>query len=88
MIRLAIFPAAILLTATDLETSVSGCFAAEDVRHNSVKRVASAIGEGAMAVTFVHRYFKNSEIEQLHELRENLIRAKPRRVIIDSRRDD
>jgi hypothetical protein len=32
--------------------------------------------------------FKNSEIEHLDELRENLIRAKPRRVIIDSRRDD
>lgn len=39
-----------------LETSVPGCFAAGDVRHNSVKRVASAVGEGAMAVTFVHRY--------------------------------
>ncbi len=39
-----------------LETSVSGSFAAGDVRHNSVKRVASAVGEGAMAVTFVHQY--------------------------------
>jgi thioredoxin reductase (NADPH) len=39
-----------------LETSVPGCFAAGDVRHNSVKRVASAVGEGAMAVAFVHRY--------------------------------
>jgi len=39
-----------------LETSVQGCFAAGDVRHNSIKRVASAVGEGAMAVTFVHRY--------------------------------
>ncbi len=39
-----------------LETSVPGSFAAGDVRHNSVKRVASAVGEGAMAVTFVHRY--------------------------------
>lgn len=38
-----------------LETSVPGSFAAGDVRHNSVKRVASAVGEGAMAVTFVHR---------------------------------
>ena len=41
-----------------LETSVPGCFAAGDVRHNSVKRVASAVGEGAMAVTFVHRYLQ------------------------------
>lgn len=39
-----------------LETSVAGSFAAGDVRHNSVKRVASAAGEGAMAVTFVHKY--------------------------------
>jgi thioredoxin reductase (NADPH) len=39
-----------------LETSVPGIFAAGDVRHGSVKRVASAVGEGAMAVAFVHRY--------------------------------
>jgi thioredoxin reductase (NADPH) len=31
-------------------------FAAGDVRHNSVKRCASAVGEGAMAVAFVHHY--------------------------------
>ncbi|MCR8556540.1 NAD(P)/FAD-dependent oxidoreductase [Mucilaginibacter sp. BJC16-A38] len=45
-------------TPAFLETSVPGCFAAGDVRHNSIKRVASAVGEGAMAVTFVHRYLK------------------------------
>ena len=39
-----------------LETSSPGVFAAGDVRHGSVKRCASAVGEGAMAVTFVHRY--------------------------------
>jgi thioredoxin reductase (NADPH) len=39
-----------------LETSVPGLFAAGDVRHGSVKRCASAVGEGAMAVTFAHRY--------------------------------
>ena len=39
-----------------LETSVPGVFAAGDVRHGSVKRCASAVGEGAMAVAFVHRY--------------------------------
>lgn len=43
-----------------LETSVPGSFAAGDVRHNSVKRVASAVGEGAMAVTFVHQYLSES----------------------------
>jgi len=39
-----------------LETSVPGVFVAGDVRSASVKRVASAVGEGAMAVTLVHRY--------------------------------
>lgn len=42
-----------------LETSVPGLFAAGDVRHDSVKRCASAVGEGAMAVTFIHRYLAN-----------------------------
>lgn len=39
-----------------LETSVPGVFAAGDVRHRSVKRIASAVGDGAMAVQFVHQY--------------------------------
>ncbi len=39
-----------------LETSMPGIFAAGDVRHGSMKRCASAVGEGAMAVAFVHRY--------------------------------
>jgi thioredoxin reductase (NADPH) len=39
-----------------LETSVPGIFAAGDVRQGSVKRVASGVGEGAMAVTLIHRY--------------------------------
>jgi thioredoxin reductase (NADPH) len=39
-----------------LETSVPGVFAAGDVRQDSMKRVASAVGEGAMAVYLVHRY--------------------------------
>jgi thioredoxin reductase (NADPH) len=42
-----------------LETNVPGLFAAGDVRHGSVKRCASAVGEGAMAVAFVHRYLTN-----------------------------
>ncbi|TML30308.1 MAG: response regulator [Actinobacteria bacterium] len=41
-----------------LECSVPGIFAAGDVRANSVKRVASAVGEGAMAVTLVHTYLE------------------------------
>jgi thioredoxin reductase (NADPH) len=41
-----------------LESSVPGVFVAGDVRSDSVKRVASAVGEGAMAVTLVHRYLE------------------------------
>jgi thioredoxin reductase (NADPH) len=39
-----------------LETNVPGVFCAGDVRHQSVKRVASAVGEGSIAVQFTHRY--------------------------------
>lgn len=39
-----------------LETSVPGIFVAGDVRHGSVKRVASAVGEGSIAIQFVHQY--------------------------------
>jgi thioredoxin reductase (NADPH) len=39
-----------------LEASVPGVFAAGDVRHDSVKRAASAVGEGSVAVMFIHRY--------------------------------
>jgi thioredoxin reductase (NADPH) len=39
-----------------LETNVPGIFVAGDVRQGSIKRVASAVGEGAMAVAFVHKY--------------------------------
>jgi thioredoxin reductase (NADPH) len=38
------------------ETSVPGIFAAGDVRHGSVKRVASGVGEGSIAVQFIHQY--------------------------------
>jgi thioredoxin reductase (NADPH) len=41
-----------------LETSVPGIFAAGDVRHRSVKRVATAVGEGAVAVALIHQYLK------------------------------
>ena len=39
-----------------LETSVPGVFVAGDVRYNSVKRCASAVGEGSIAIQFVHQY--------------------------------
>ncbi|MFD8968228.1 FAD-dependent oxidoreductase [Streptomyces sp. NPDC059568] len=41
-----------------LETSVPGVFAAGDVRAASLKRVASAVGDGAMAISLVHRYLE------------------------------
>jgi thioredoxin reductase (NADPH) len=41
-----------------LETSIPGIFAAGDVRSGSIKRVASAVGEGAMAVHLVHSYLR------------------------------
>ncbi|MDE2101477.1 MAG: FAD-dependent oxidoreductase [Patescibacteria group bacterium] len=50
-----------------LETSVSGVFAAGDVRSGSVKRVAAAAGEGAMAVQFVHQYLSTRK-ETTHVL--------------------
>ncbi len=43
-----------------LETSVPGVFVAGDVRSESGKRVAAAVGEGAMAVMLVHRYLENT----------------------------
>jgi thioredoxin reductase (NADPH) len=41
-----------------LETSVPGIFACGDVRFSTVKRVASAVGEGSMAIAFVHQYLR------------------------------
>jgi thioredoxin reductase (NADPH) len=41
-----------------LETSVPGIFAAGDVRHDVVRRVASAVGQGAIAVSFIHQYLR------------------------------
>ena len=43
-----------------LETSVPGVFVAGDVRSESAKRVAAAVGEGSMAVMLVHRYLAES----------------------------
>jgi len=44
----------------DLETSTPGFFAIGDVRRGSIKRVASAVGEGALAVSLVHRFLAES----------------------------
>ena len=43
-----------------LETSVPGSFAVGDVRARSIKRVATAAGEGAMAIAFIHRYLEET----------------------------
>jgi thioredoxin reductase (NADPH) len=42
-----------------LESSVPGVFAVGDVRRGSVKRVASAVGEGSIAIRMVHDYLRN-----------------------------
>jgi thioredoxin reductase (NADPH) len=47
-----------------LETSVPGIFVAGDVRRTSTKRIASAVGEGAMAVTFVHKILAGSSVAE------------------------
>lgn len=44
-----------------LESSVPGVFVAGDVRHGSVKRVASGVGEGSMAIAFIHQYLASFE---------------------------
>jgi thioredoxin reductase (NADPH) len=49
-----------------LETSVPGVFAAGDLRHAAVRRVASAVGEGSVAVQLLHQLF---ELDQLHPSR-------------------
>ena len=43
-----------------LETSVPGIFAVGDVRFSAVKRVAAAVGEGSMAIAFVHQHLKEA----------------------------
>jgi thioredoxin reductase (NADPH) len=45
-----------------LETSVPGVFAAGDVRHSSIKRVASGVGEGSISVSFVHQYLSQGHV--------------------------
>ena len=48
-----------------LETSVPGIFACGDVRSSPVKRVAAAVGEGSMAIAFVHQYLRATERSQV-----------------------
>jgi len=46
-----------------LETSVPGIFAAGDVRFGPIKRVAAAVGEGSMAIAFVHQYLRQPDAD-------------------------
>ena len=50
-------------TANLLETNVPGVFAVGDVRSGSTKRCATAVGEGAMAVRFVHAHLDTAVLE-------------------------
>jgi thioredoxin reductase (NADPH) len=75
--EIALDPKGFVLTGTDvraagrwkldrdpylLETSVPGVFACGDVRFSPVKRVAAAVGEGSMAIAFVHQYLRDAEL--------------------------
>jgi thioredoxin reductase (NADPH) len=64
-----------------METSVPGVFAAGDVRHGSVKRVASAVGEGSIAIRSVHEYLG----EQVPAHAAQGVRKGARRVRADAR---
>jgi thioredoxin reductase (NADPH) len=62
-----------------LETSVPGIFAVGDTRAGSVKRVASAVGEGAMAVHLVHRFL--AESTEQHNAHEMMASLEPRATL-------
>ncbi len=64
-----------------LETSVPGIFACGDVRFGPVKRVASAVGEGSMAVAFVHQYLKEADA-QLEATASGEMPARPERETV------
>ncbi len=54
-----------------LETNVPGIFVVGDVRKGSVKRVASGVGEGSIAIQFVHQYLGSAEMLTTGLLRQN-----------------
>jgi thioredoxin reductase (NADPH) len=58
-----------------LETSMPGVFAAGDVRHGSVKRVASAVGEGSVAIQLLHRLFAADRLHPRGRPKEPAVRA-------------
>ena len=60
-----------------LETSVPGIFACGDVRFGPVKRVAAAVGEGSMAIAFVHQYLREAGAAYRSGSSNSFSRAKP-----------
>ena len=60
-----------------LETSVPGIFACGDVRFGPVKRVAAAVGEGSMAIAFVHQYLRDAGAAYRSDSSNPFSRAKP-----------
>jgi len=60
-----------------LETSMPGVFAAGDVRHGAVKRVASAVGEGSIAIHTIHEYLSLSQRDGFSMLAEEQMVPKP-----------
>ena len=68
-----------------LETSVPGIFACGDVRFGPVKRVAAAVGEGSMAIAFVHQFLKVSNGARAAAAVANTLRRAARRGTCCSR---
>jgi thioredoxin reductase (NADPH) len=66
-----------------LETSVPGVFAAGDVRSGPVKRVAAAVGEGSMAIAFVHQHLKDAPPRLNPEWRRGVVAGAHLRQIED-----
>jgi thioredoxin reductase (NADPH) len=62
-----------------LETSVPGIFACGDVRFGPVKRVAAAVGEGSMAIAFVHQYLRDSGASEAEPLASAVSSQRPTR---------
>lgn len=69
-----------------LETSVAGIFACGDVRFGPVKRVAAAVGEGSMAIAFVHQYLKQSDAAEDGRGADGARTRRPRRLGGEARR--
>ena len=54
-------------------TSCSGVFAIGDVRAGSIKRVASAVGEGAAVISDVHRFLEMQPLDEMNEIRDTTL---------------